>query len=64
MGGMNRKIDPAEIEERIRAWAEVTTLCLELKYAAMRKRHPELSEDEISELVRKQLTMLKIEQNE
>jgi hypothetical protein len=64
MSWMNRKIDPAEIEKRIRAWAEVTTLCLELKYAAMRKRRPELSEDEISELVRKQLTMLKIVQNE
>ena len=61
---MNKKIDPAEIEKRIRSWAEVTSLCLELKYAAMRKRHPELSEDDISEVVRKQLTMLKIEHNE
>ena len=64
MRRMNREINPAEIEKRIRMWAEVTTLSLELKYAAMRKRHPELSEDEISEIVRKQLTMLKIEQNE
>jgi hypothetical protein len=64
MSWMKRKIDPAEIENRIRAWAEVTMLCLDLKYAAMRKRHPELSEDEISELVRKQLMMLKMEQNE
>jgi hypothetical protein len=61
---MNREINPAEIEKRIRMWAEVTTLSLELKYAAMRKRHQELTEDEISEIVRKQLAMLKIEQSE
>lgn len=61
---MNKKIDPAEIEKRIKMWADVTMVTLELKYAAMRKRHPELSEDDISEIVRKQLTMLKIEHNE
>jgi hypothetical protein len=39
-------------------------LSLELKRAAMRKRHPELREDEINELVRKELSMLKIKQDE
>jgi hypothetical protein len=32
----------------------------ELKRAAMRKRHPELIEDEIRELVREELSMLKM----
>jgi len=57
-------ISYAEVEKRINAWADVTMLSLELKRAAMRKRHPELREDEINELVRKELSMLKIKQNE
>jgi len=57
-------IPDAEVEKRINAWADVTMLSLELKRAAMRKRHPELREDEINELVRKELSMLKIKQNE
>jgi len=60
---MNTKIEPAEIEKRLKAWADVTILSLELKRAAMRKKHPELGEDEISELVRKELSMLKIKQD-
>ncbi len=59
-----RPLSDAEIEKRIRAWADVTTLSLELKRAAMRKRHPELREDKINELVRKELSMLKIKQDE
>ncbi len=35
-------------------------LFLELKRAVLRKRHPELREDEIRELVRKELSMLKM----
>ena len=58
------RISDAEIERRIRAWADVTMLSLDLKRAAMRKRHPELREDEINELVRKELSILKSEQNE
>ncbi|PIW87599.1 MAG: hypothetical protein COZ94_04235 [Nitrospirae bacterium CG_4_8_14_3_um_filter_41_47] len=58
------KISPSDVERRINAWADVTMLSLELKRAAMRKRHPELREDEINELVRKELSMLKIKQNE
>jgi len=61
---MKTTLEPAEVEKRIRAWADVTMLSLELKRAAMRKRHPELGEDEISELVRKELSMLKIKQDE
>jgi hypothetical protein len=61
---MNKTLDSKEIERRIKAWADVTMLSLELKRAAMRKRHPELREDEINELVRKELSMLKIKQNE
>ena len=58
------KISPSDVEKRINAWADVTMLSLELKRAAMRKRHPELREDEINELVRKELSILKSEQNE
>ncbi len=61
---MNKTLDSEEIERRIKAWADVTMLSLELKRAAMRKRYPELREDEINELVRKELSMLKIKQNE
>jgi hypothetical protein len=57
-------ISDAEIEKRLKAWADVTMLSLELKRAAMRKRHLELREDEINELVRKELSMLQSEQNE
>lgn len=34
-------------------------LSIELKRAMMRKRYPELSEDELRELVRKELSVLK-----
>jgi hypothetical protein len=61
---MKKTLDSEEIERRIKAWADVTMLSLELKRASMRKRHPELKEDEINELVRKELSMLKIKQNE
>lgn len=60
MDRMNKRIEPTEIEKRIRVWVDVTMLSLELKRAAMRKRHPELIEDEIRELVREELLMLKI----
>lgn len=59
-----RYLSASEVEKRLNAWADVTMLCLDLKRAAMRKRHPELSEDEINEMVRKELSMLKIKQNE
>ncbi|MDI6891316.1 MAG: hypothetical protein QMC83_10345 [Thermodesulfovibrionales bacterium] len=58
------KLISSEVEKRIKAWADITMLSLELKRAAMRKRHPELREDEINELVRKELSMLKIKRDE
>jgi hypothetical protein len=62
---MNKcKIDPAEVEKRLRAWADLTTLSLELKRAVLRKRHPELSEDGINELVRAKLSLLKMKVDE
>jgi hypothetical protein len=61
---MKKTLDSEEIERRLHAWADITMLSLELKRAAMRKRHPELREDEINELVRKELSMLKIKQDE
>jgi hypothetical protein len=60
---MNR-LCPAEVEKRIRAWADVTMLTLDLKHAALRKRHPELSENEIRKLVRKEISMLKLKEDE
>lgn len=51
---MKKTLDPAEVEKRINAWADVTMLSLELKKAFLRKRYPELNETEISELVRKE----------
>lgn len=58
------RISDAEIEKRIKAWADITMLSLELKRAVLRKRHPDLSEDEVNELMRNELSPLKIKQNE
>jgi hypothetical protein len=60
---MNR-LSPSEVEKRIKAWADVTMLALDLKHAALRKRHPELSENEIRELVRKEISMIKLQEYE
>jgi len=48
------RLSPTEVEKRIKAWADVTMLSLELKRSAIRKRYPELTETEISELMRKE----------
>ncbi len=39
---------PQEVERRIRAWAEVTQLSLELKRAALRKRYPHVDDRELA----------------
>jgi len=39
-------------------------LSLELKRAAMRKRHQELGENKIRELMREELSMVKLKQKE
>jgi hypothetical protein len=57
-------ISDAEIEKRIKAWADVTMLLLEMKRAVIRQKHPELGEDEINGLVRKELSMLKVSNDE
>jgi len=61
---MSRKIEPSEVEKRLKAWADVTMLSLELKKAVLRKRYPELTETAISELMRKENPMLKIPKDE
>jgi hypothetical protein len=58
------RISDAEIEKRIKAWADVTMLSLEMKRAVIRQKHPELGEDEISGLVRKELSMLRASNDE
>ncbi len=58
------RISDEEAEKRIKAWADITMLSLELKRAVLRKRQPDLSKDEINELMRKELSSLKIRQNE
>ncbi len=54
-----KPISNAEIERRIRAWADVTMLSLELKRSAIRKRYPKLKENELKELMLKELSILK-----
>ena len=54
-----KPISDAEVEKRLRAWADVTMLSIELKRAAMRKRHPHLCEYEIRALLRKEYAALK-----
>lgn len=61
---MKRIFEPIEVENRIRAWADVTMLSLELKRAMLRKMHPGLSEEEIKSLMRKEISKLKVEQGE
>lgn len=38
-----KPISDAEVEKRIKAWADMTKLSLELKHAALRKRYPDLA---------------------
>lgn len=57
---LRHHISDAEIEKRIKAWADVTMLSLEMKRAAIRQIYPELGEDEISVLVRKELSILTV----
>ena len=52
-------ISDAEVEKRIRAWADVTILAIELKLSMLRQRHPELSENELRELMRKERSAMK-----
>jgi hypothetical protein len=56
---LRKMLNDAEVERRIKAWADVTMLSIELKLAMMRKRYPELNEDELRELMRKELSIVK-----
>jgi hypothetical protein len=47
-------ITPEEVERRLKAWADVTQLSLELKRAALRKKYPSLDDREIAALIRDQ----------
>ncbi len=47
-----RQISADEVERRLRAWAEVTRVSLELKRAALKKKYPAMSEQEIDSRVR------------
>ena len=44
----------AEVEKRIRVWADVTMLAIELMRAMLRKRYPEYCNDEIRHLMVKE----------
>lgn len=47
------KLSPENVEKRIKMWADVTMLSLELKRTLLRKRHPELGEDEVKKMMHK-----------
>ena len=47
-------ISDAEVEKRIKAWADITMLSIELKRAMLRKRYPEYDEDEIRQMMVKE----------
>ncbi|HLF86704.1 MAG TPA: hypothetical protein VI584_06460 [Nitrospiria bacterium] len=53
-----------DVERSIRAWADITMLSLELKRAMLKKRYPQLNEDEIRDLIRKESSMFKVKQDE
>lgn len=59
-----KQISAAEVEKRLRAWADVTLLSLELKRAALKKKYPSLGEQEINALVREQCASYGEEQHE
>ena len=54
-----KMISDAEVEKRIMAWADMTMLAIELKLAGLRQRYPELSENELRELMRKENSVMK-----
>ena len=47
-----KPISDAEVEKRLRAWADVTMLSIELKKAMLRNKYPGLSDDEIRCMIR------------
>lgn len=55
---------PQDVERRIRAWAEVTQLSLDLKRAALKKRHPHLDDRELARMVREEIARYGTERDE
>lgn len=51
-----KSISDAEVEKRIKAWADVTMLSLELKRAMLKKKRYRLKGRKITEIVRKELS--------
>ena len=49
----------AFVEKRLRAWAEITELSLELKRAMLKSQHPKLNRKQISALMRKEFLKVK-----
>ena len=49
------RISSEEAQKRLQAWADVTMLSLDLKRAVLRKRYPNLSDDEVSARVREEI---------
>jgi len=56
-------ISDAEVEKRIRAWADVTMLSIELKLAMLRNKYPNLGENELRELIRREYSAVKDSSN-
>ncbi len=54
-----KMISDAEVEKRLKAWADVTMLSIELKLAMFRGKYPDLTENEIRELIRKESSLVK-----
>ena len=57
--GSMKIISDAEVEKRIKAWADVTMLSIELKLAMFRGKYPNLSESKLRELIRKEYATVK-----
>lgn len=54
-----KKLTEAFVKKRLRAWAEITELSLELKRAMMKAQHPKLNRKQISALMRKDFLKVK-----
>lgn len=50
-----KQITAEEVEKRLRAWADVTLLSLELKRAALKKKYPALDDQAITTMMRERL---------
>ena len=58
-----KMISAAEVEKRIKAWADVTMLSIELKLAMLRNAYPNLGEDELRNMIRKEYSAVKDSSN-